>query len=159
MPKTEAKKEYQKTSARPAKAMTADQRKKAKAAFLEGLRSSGVIQQGLIRANIDRHTALLWKKNDEEFAKAWVEAEEAALDELEEAMRGRAIRGVDRPVFYRGDVVGSITEYSDSNAQFLMKAKRYKEDRLEITGKDGAPLPVQAAPLVVEFIDKREDKK
>jgi len=70
---------------------------------------------------------------DPEFSAAWDEAVESALDDIEHALRKRAVDGVERPVFYQGKVCGYVREYSDTAAIFLLKGRRPKifRDRAE----------------------------
>ena len=46
------------------------------------------------------------------------------------------------PVFYQGNVAGHVQKYSDTLLIVLLKAhkKELYGDKLEMTGKDGAPL-------------------
>lgn len=123
-----------------------------KATFLEILRRTGNVSRAAHDAGIANRTAYSWREKDEEFAKDWHEAEQAALDELEEVLRARAVFGSDRPVFYKGDIVGHVTEYSDSNGQFLLQVKRYPTKRVEMTGANGEPLNMAPSQLVVNFV-------
>jgi len=75
-------------------------------------------------ACIDRGTPYAWLRNDPEYAKAFSDAEEEAVQNLEAEARRRAVEGVEKPVFYRGSVVGKIREYSDPLLIFLFKARR-----------------------------------
>lgn len=49
-------------------------------------------------------------------------AEAEFLEVLEKEARRRAVDGVEKPVYYQGDVVGFTTEYSDTLLQTLLKA-------------------------------------
>ena len=71
-----------------------------------------------------RRTIMKWSDNDEEFAQRWNDAVEEGIDRLEQEAIRRARDGVKRPVFYMGQVVGNIQEYSDSLLKFLLEAKR-----------------------------------
>jgi transposase-like protein len=71
-----------------------------------------------------RRTIMKWSDNDEEFAGRWSDAVEEGIDRLEQEAIRRARDGVKRPVFYMGQVVGYIQEYSDSLLKFLLEAKR-----------------------------------
>jgi hypothetical protein len=65
-----------------------------------------------------------WPEHDEEFAMRWRDAIEEGIDRLEDEAIRRARDGVKRPVFYMGQVVGHVQEYSDSLLKFLLEAKR-----------------------------------
>jgi hypothetical protein len=71
-----------------------------------------------------RRTIIKWPENDEEFAERWRNAVEEGIDRLEDEAIRRARDGVTRPVFYMGQVVGHVQEYSDSLLKFLLEAKR-----------------------------------
>lgn len=64
-----------------------------------------------------------WRADDPETDKILKEAERDATQGLVgEAIR-RAVRGVEEDVYYKGDVVGSRTVYSDSLLTTLLKAR------------------------------------
>ena len=93
---------------------------------------------GYTRAGFSYH-----KKQDPDFAKAWEDAMEVAVDTWEQEVIRRGVHGVEKPVLYQGKVVGKIQEYSDRMLELLMSAHRpekYGKNRVEMTGKDGKPL-------------------
>lgn len=65
-----------------------------------------------------------YREADEKFDELVAEAIEMGTDALEDTALKRARFGVDKPVFYQGEVVGSIREYSDTLLIFLLKARR-----------------------------------
>lgn len=115
------------------------------AKFIKSLVSTGGnIARACRAAKVARSTVYDHKKKDPAFAQKWSEAVEQGIDELEQEARRRAFSGTEKPVFYKGDVVGHINEYSDTLMIFLLKGNRpekYKE-RHEHTGKDGKPIEV-----------------
>ena len=89
-------------------------------------------------AGYGRTAVYRWYHDDPEFAKRWVEAEKTSTEHLEEALYNRAVFGTTRiePIVYKGKIVHTreITEYSDTAAIFLLKARnpdKYRE-RIEI---------------------------
>jgi hypothetical protein len=78
-------------------------------------------------AGVERATA--YRDRDPRFAAAWDEAAEDGTDLLELECRRRAVEGVDRPVFYKGQQVGTVKEYSDRLLIFLLKANRPEKYR------------------------------
>ncbi len=87
-----------------------------------------------------RRTIMKWSDNDEEFAQRWNDAVEEGIDRLEQEAIRRARDGVKRPVFYMGQVVGHIQEYSDSLLKFLLEAKRpavYRARNINVMPPDG----------------------
>lgn len=66
------------------------------------------------------------------FAEALDQARMLAVAEIEEAARERAINGVERDVYYKGEVVGQEREYSDRLAELLLVGnmpEKYGRDR------------------------------
>lgn len=64
-------------------------------AFLETLRTHGVITAACLSANIERSTAYRARERDEEFAKLWDDALDQACDLLEFEAKKRAMLGSD----------------------------------------------------------------
>jgi len=102
------------------KAMTGSQKK----IFLETLRESANVTAGADRAGIPRHLAYATRKRDKDFRRAWDDALQAALDDLEAALRGRALHGVEQPVFYGGQECGRVRTYNDALGMFLLRGRR-----------------------------------
>ncbi len=69
------------------------------------------------------------RRHSEDFAAQWRKALEEGTDLLDAEARRRAVTGVDKPVYYKGKVVGSITKYSDRLLMFLLKAHRPQKFR------------------------------
>ena len=64
-------------------------------------------------AGLARSTAYLFRSQDTEFARQWLEASAEGVDRLEDEAYRRAVEGVKRPMFHGGKKVGEITKYSD----------------------------------------------
>lgn len=99
---------------------------RARAIFLATFAATCNVSQACRDANIGRRTAYDWRAADPEFAAAWEDAEEEAVDKLEQVARDRAI------------------DSSDRMLEILLKAHRpekYVERyRAELTGRDGGPM-------------------
>jgi len=92
--------------------------------FLDELGECGSVCEAARRARMPRASLYRRRADDPEFAKAWDQALEMAYDLLhDEAMR-RAIEGVEKPVFYRGEQVAVVRRKSDRLLMFLMRAHR-----------------------------------
>ena len=100
--------------------------------FLTLLRETGGnVSKACETAQIARQRVYEWRKSDAKFASKWDEAVEAGVEDLEEEARRRAFRGVDEPVFYKGEECGLIRKYSDTLLIFLLKGnkpEKYREN-------------------------------
>jgi hypothetical protein len=66
-------------------------------------------------------TAHKHRNKDPEFRAAWEEALKIGYDILESEAIRRATLGASKPVYYKGEVCGHVTEYSDSLLMFMLK--------------------------------------
>jgi hypothetical protein len=121
--------------------MTTERRK---AAFIEELTRRGIVTDAARAAGVHRCTPYAWYEDDAEFAAAWVDAVEQAIDTMESEAFRRAVEGLEKPVFQGGRCVGSIREYSDTLLIAMLKAHRPAKYRdhtsMEITGANGGPI-------------------
>ena len=95
-----------------------------KACFLEVLRQTGNVSRAAREAGLPSSTVYSHRAKQPKFARDWDSAMNEALDELEAEMIDRATRGVEKPVYYRGEIVGNVRSYSDALGMFLLKARR-----------------------------------
>lgn len=109
--------------------------------FLKELRRRGNVSDAARKATIDRSTPYRWREAEPDFAAAWDEALELAMDRLESEAYRRAVEGVRKPLIGRigkdqDGVITYIREYSDSLMNTLLKAHRpekYRE-RVDVSG-------------------------
>lgn len=115
--------------------------------FLESLRDCGNVALAARFCHIGRRTVYAWRKEDTDFAKAWDEAMEDAVELMEAEARRRALNGVDEPVYQGGRLVGQTRRYSDTLLIFLLKGarpERYRDRwQGELTGPDGGAIPIR----------------
>lgn len=111
--------------------------------FLDGLRECANVRMACELAGIERTTAYKARKRDADFAAAWEQVIQDAIDSLEQEAWRRARQGVTRvePIMYQGVQVAEkiITEYSDNLITFLLKANRpdkYREQVKVIAATD-----------------------
>jgi hypothetical protein len=98
--------------------------RKKRAAFLDVVRVTGNISAGARAAGVTPAQAYGHRKKDEDFRAAWDAALEGALDDLEGALRRRAVDGVEKDVYYGGKRCGGSVAYSDSLGMFLLRGRR-----------------------------------
>lgn len=117
--------------------------------FLERLADSASVSASAAHVNKSVRSAYRLRESDPEFAKAWDEALNIALDDLEQVLVQRAKNGVTQPHVVRGKEVGMTTTYSDALAMFILRAKRpevygnahnIKSTKKAVLKRDGDPL-------------------
>lgn len=126
-------------------------------AFLEALAETGNVTAAAQVAGINPRTAYASYHSDAEFRKGWDIAHLAASVPLEAEARRRAVDGVLEPVFYKGEVVGSVRRYSDALLMFLLKGAnpdRYMgavTSHTIVTGADGGPVRTDFGAMLAEI--------
>lgn len=112
---------------------------RARATFLKTLRATCNVTRSALRAGMSRTAAYAWKNDDEEFAKEWEDALEAAADKLEEVAFRRATTGK-----------------SDRMLEILLKGHRPKYRDKQLVGSDpDNPFP---AGFRVTFVSGTPDE-
>ena len=122
------------------------QRRKAR--FLAELQATGSAALAADAAGLTYAQVQALRDADPVFAQAWADAMAEAVDRAEAEVYRRAFRGVDRPVYYAGQQVGIIRDYSDSLAALYLKAHRpeiYRDRADPDAGKHSGPLRVVIA--------------
>ncbi len=102
-----------------------------KPVFLETLRQTCNVTSAARTAGINRVYAYTARARSKTFAAEWHEAIEEGIDMLALEARRRAVHGVEKPICYRGEVVGMTKKYSDILLIFLLKAhcpEMYQDD-------------------------------
>ena len=111
-----------------------------------GLRASAARAVGTTVRAVEQHM-----QESEDFAFAVSEREAAIIDKLEIEAHRRAVIGVAKGVYFKGELVDTEVQYSDGLLQTLLKAKRPQTfgDKKEIALSGGATLrvDVRAFPL------------
>lgn len=127
---------------------------KKRGEFLDYLRDGWSVTASAGKIGVSRQAVYALKQADVEFAGEWEDAYESGTDVYEDEAKRRAIEGTERPVFYQGEIVGHIREYSDTLLIVALKARRpekYRDNiKQEITGKDGGPIETSDASLTDE---------
>lgn len=126
--------------------------------FLEVLRTKCDATAASKAAGVARSTAYAWKKDNDDFAEAWKDAVDEALDNLEAEAYRRATEGCDKPIYQKGMLVGTVREFSDTLAIFMLKAKRRDqfgdhvrtEQKVNVTGELALEIAAKAAKVYGE---------
>jgi hypothetical protein len=101
-----------------------------KHAFLTAFAECGNISTASRLSGIARSNHYDWMQNDPDYPALFIEADKEAAEKLEQEARRRAVNGVSKPVFYKGEECGVVQEYSDTLLIFLLKGalpEKYKE--------------------------------
>ena len=92
--------------------------------FIELLRRTANVSRAAREAGLVSSTVYRQRAKSKSFAADWDNAVAEALDALEESVMERVRDGVSRPIFYGGEQVGTVRQYSDQLAMFVLKSKR-----------------------------------
>ena len=122
------------------------ERRDWKTLFLDALSKSPSVAAAAHAARVNRPYVYEVRSEDKNFAAAWDNAINVSLDLAEDELYRRGVKGYDKPVFYQGDQVGKVREFSDTLLIFMLKAHRpekYRETiQQQLTGKDGGPIEI-----------------
>lgn len=91
--------------------------------FLRVFSECNSIRQAAIAVKIDSKTVYNHKRDNPEFAEKLKAAEAEVLDKLEEEAYRRAVKGVKKPVYYQGALVGYELTYSDKLLEMLLRGR------------------------------------
>lgn len=115
-------------------------------AFLAAFAECGSVTRAAGTAGVRLGDHHRWLNEEDGYREAFREAEEEAVERLEEEARRRAVEGTEKPVFYQGEQVGVVRDYSDTLLMFLLKAarpERYRDRAAqEADGENGGPLRI-----------------
>lgn len=125
----------------------------------------GNITAACEEAQIHRQYIYLLEGENEDFARDFRTAQRQGLAVLEDEARRRAYVGCVKPVFYQGQVCGTVQEYSDTLMIFLLKGgmpEKYRENtNVKVSGDPENPLRTEhgVTPALAEALAalKRND--
>jgi hypothetical protein len=89
--------------------------------YLWHLMQFGVLDAAAEAADVARTRAWEWRVKDPKFGAAAAHCMQLSRDRLEQAAVRRAVEGVERGVYFKGQKIGTEREYSDVVLIFLMK--------------------------------------
>ncbi|MDQ3478920.1 MAG: hypothetical protein M3438_07165 [Pseudomonadota bacterium] len=95
-------------------------------AFIEALAETACVEQACRRVGMSDSAAYKLRRRPcgAAFRYAWDAALDYALHRLEAAAMSRALHGVARPLFYKGEQVGEWRHYDERLTMFLLKSRR-----------------------------------
>ena len=94
--------------------------------FIEILSATKCVDEACRRVGMSDTSAyeLRSRPCGHDFARAWDLALEFKLDRVEQAVLDRAIHGVPRPIFYKGEQVGEYRHFDERLSMFLLRSRR-----------------------------------
>lgn len=109
-------------------------------AFIEALAETGCVEEACKHVGMGHVSAYRLRRHPDGglFRAAWDAALDYALHRLEQAAIGRALNGVPRPVFYRGQQVGEWRQFDERLAMFLLRYRRRARYGAWLDGPDAA---------------------
>lgn len=130
--------------------------------FLENLRRTGKIKLSAQCAGYADSTYLRrLYNNDEDFARQWDEALLIAADDiLEPELMRRAVEGIDKPVYYKGEHVATDVQYSDQLLMFALKAAKPDKyrDNVKVEGSIEGNFGVAVMPAMNPNVENWEQQ-
>ena len=95
-------------------------------AFIEALAETACVEEACRRVGMSDSSAYQLRRRPcgAAFRHAWDAALDYALHRLEQVALSRALNGVPRPVFYKGEQVGEWREYDERLTMFLLRYRR-----------------------------------
>lgn len=100
--------------------LKAIEKKNKQQMFLAAYANKGTILSACNISGVSRYSAYQWINEDQDFQQAYELAREAFIDRLEDEVTRRGMDGIPKPVYYRGELVDTITEYSDTLLMFRL---------------------------------------
>lgn len=125
--------------------------------FFEALANGLTAPAAASAAGYARSTVYYFRKNHKDFSRRWKLSVSLFENKLLKEVDRRAVTGIQKPVYYKGKVVGSITEYSDQLLMFRLRTlkdkynpssnKKEKENKIDNEKS-------QSSDIVVNFISQ-----
>jgi hypothetical protein len=115
--------------------------------FIESLREFGVITYAAEIAGINRTTAYVARNRNQKFAEEWDEALQEATDALELEARRRAVAGVQRLKFHKGDLI--MIPLFDEDGRIVYEDMTDYDGKL-VLDKNGR---VRRTPVMVPYVE------
>ena len=95
-------------------------------AFIEALAETACVEEACRRVGMSDSAAYKLRRRPcgWAFRRAWDAALDYGVHRLEQAVLSRALNGVARPIFYKGEQVGEWRHHDERLAMFLLRTRR-----------------------------------
>ena len=125
-----------------------------KAQFLDHLARHGNVRAACSRVGLSREAAYKLRRRDGQFARGWAAALVLAHEAGLEVLADRAIEGVEEPIWYRGELVGTRRKY-DSRLLLALIARLDKLADDKAAKADAARFDELVASIAGQYIPER----
>ena len=125
--------------------------------FLRLLSETGNVTKCCTALNVSRVSIYTQRRKCPKFAEQWTQALEHAVELLEDEGLRRAFEGIERDVWYKGEVVGQERHYSDTLLMHRLQAE--KPEKYQYRQKVDANVTGDITIKVVKFADGNKDTK
>lgn len=110
--------------------------------YIRVLRETGLESEARVAADVPKRVVKAAYETDPDFAATVDDAKEGWADTLVKEAYRRAVHGVDKGVYYKGELVVTEKQYSDTLLSQMLKAYKKEDFAPELTlkgsGKGGA---------------------
>lgn len=116
--------------------------------FLEVYKERGAVSESCKAVGLTYPQLNQLVNSRENFRKRYDEATEIAFDKIEQEAYRRAVDGVKKTIYYKGEAIGEETVYSDRLLEALLRGfrrKNYGTSQVEVSGRDGGAIEVSSA--------------
>lgn len=103
--------------------LTDAQRRLKQDAFLEAFARTGIVLTACQQAEVSRSIVYYWQEHDADFGYRYAQTKPEADDRIRAEIFRRAVTGIKKPIYYQGQKVGELDEYSDNLLMFMAKAR------------------------------------
>jgi len=124
---------------------------KLKEKFCELLANEGNVVKCCAALNVSRQQMYRHRREEPDFKEQWDQAREMSIDLLEDEAFRRAFHGVTKEIYYKGEVVGTEQQYSDTLLMHRLNAER--PDKYSYRQKIDANVEGNITIEVVKFAD------
>lgn len=124
-------------------------------AFIEALADTGSVASACRMVGRSERSAYMLRRHPQggEFAQAWAAAQGHGVLRLQDAVLDRALNGVEAPLLYHGEVVGTYRKHDNRLAAFILR--NHLPDQYGADGR--APHAIDAKKLARLKKDWREE--
>ena len=126
--------------------------------FLTALAACGCVREACASVGMSYGSAykLRSRPTADAFRQAWDAALDCAMSRLESAVLARAIDGVARPVFYKGEPVGEWRYHDERLAMFLLRYRRPQRFGSQLDHLPPPPPPLRPPGISAHEPDEDE---